>query len=81
MVIELTGEQEAMALRVAAQCRKTPTEIVLEALEQWDWVDPLADDPKEKRTMEERLAEADREDLLLTHEEVGRRRGLIPAAQ
>lgn len=74
MTIELTSEQEAMVLRLAEESGKTPEELVATALSELEWVD----DPHEQRILAERIAEADRGDSWVSHEEVGRRLGLIP---
>jgi hypothetical protein len=74
MTVELTSEQEAMVLRMAEVTGRTPAELLVESLAL---LESFGDD-EERELVERRLAEADRDGAeWLSHEEVGRRMGLL----
>jgi len=78
MVIELTGAAEETVLRMAEASGLTPAEIVAQELAHSGW--PY--DESERQLMQERIAEADRDDCeWVSHEEVRHRMGITAASK
>ncbi len=74
MTLELTSEQEALVLSLAEQAGKTPAELLLETMSRLERMD----DAEEQKLLDARIAEADGDGVeWVSHEEVGRRMGLL----
>jgi len=67
MMVDLTDEQEALIRDIAHHDGKSPAEVLTETAV---WLQMLAEDEEESRIIEDRIAEANRGEFWISHEEM-----------